>query len=287
MRLRAALALAVVVAAAAVVFVLTRGGGGGERSAGLEVALQDDAVFTHRYYYYREHAFQQARQLGVSWLRITVVWHTAAGDAPAPGAVRWRFGRYDDAVNAARAHGLHVETTLAGPAPGWATGDGRVGVVRPDAPAFGAFARAVASHFRGRVSRYSIWNEPNYVAWLRPLAEAPELYRALYLAGRAAVRAADPSAQVLIGETAAYGQPRLATPPLSFLRAVACTGCPRLVADGYAHHPYEYANNFLEAGGRPSPDDATIDHLDRLESELASLAGAGRMRAPDGRPIAP
>ena len=207
-------ALAAAVAAVAIVLaVLASGGGepgrpGGAGAApGMEVALQDDAVFTHRYYYDRDRAFAQARALSAGWLRITIVWATAAGGAASPADVRWQWGQYDDAIDAARAHGMQVELTLAGPAPPWATADGRRGVTRPDPRLYAQFVRAAAEHFRGRVPRYSIWNEPNYSAWIRPLADAPAIYRALYLAARPAVQAADPGAQVLIGETAAYGRP--------------------------------------------------------------------------------
>jgi len=66
---------------------------------------------------------------------------------------------------------------------------------------------AAAEHFRGKVDRYSIWNEPNYVGWLSPLSQAPRLYRALYISGYRAIKKADPSAQVLIGETPGMNQP--------------------------------------------------------------------------------
>ena len=85
--------------------------------------------------------------------------------------------------------------------------------------------RAAAEHFKGRVDRYSIWNEPNYPAWISPQRQSPQIYRKLYEAGYKAIKEADPAAQVLIGETVPYGgsrQARLATPPLKWLRDVAC-----------------------------------------------------------------
>src|SRR5204862_3578728 len=128
--------------------------------------------------------------LGVTWLRLNVLWAGAAGrTAPQrtpPTHPAYDWSPWDDAVTAARAHGLNVEMALTGPAPAWATGDGRVGPNRPDPARFAEFARAAALHFRGLVHRYSIWNEPNYAAWLSPLRAAPAVYRRLSTAGWAA-----------------------------------------------------------------------------------------------------
>jgi hypothetical protein len=295
---RRPLALALIVVGAGIaVWALTTTGGGPQRVAppaaehGLEIALQDDAVFTHRLYYDSNLAYRQARELGVSWLRITVTWSSAAGSSAnalsPPASVPWSFGQYDSAVDQALANGVKPELSLTGPAPAWASGDGKVGPARPNAALYGQFVRAVAQHFRGRVTRYSIWNEPNYVGWIRPLAAAPGIYRALYLAGYGAVKAADPAAQVLIGETAAYGRPGRATPPLAFLRELACAGCGRLVADGFAHHPYELGYDFGEAaaGARLGPDDVTIETLGRLTGALDTLAREGRLTDSGGRAL--
>src|SRR5437899_6543045 len=163
--------LAAVAVAVGVVLIATSGGG---RKApapvehGLEIGLQDNALFLERSYYDRATAFGQARQLGVTWMRTNVVW---AGVEPQPGRFDW--SQYDSLVEAATGAGISLEMSLTGPAPAWATGNGVRGVFRPDAPKFGRFARAAAEHFRGRVRRYSIWNEPNFVAWLRPPAEQP------------------------------------------------------------------------------------------------------------------
>ena len=62
------------------------------------------------------------------------------------------------------------------------------------------------------MTRYSIWNEPNHRAWISPISRAPSLYRALYTTGYAAIKAADPSAQVLIGETSPFELGTAATP---------------------------------------------------------------------------
>src|SRR4051794_40603961 len=84
---RRLLALALIVVIAGIgVWALTTGGGperAGRPAAehGLEIALQDDAVFPPRLYYDSSLAYRQARELGVSWLRITVTWSSVAGSS--------------------------------------------------------------------------------------------------------------------------------------------------------------------------------------------------------------
>ena len=244
---------------------------------GLEIALQDNAVFLERGYYDRDVAFRQARELGVTWMRTNLLWSRVQ---PTPGGFDW--SQYDSLVDTARRHGVSVEMSLTGPVPAWASGDGRVGPFRPDPVAFRRFARAAAMHFRNRVTRYSIWNEPNHDAWLTPAAEAPAIYRRLYEAGWSAIKAADPHAEVLFGETGAYAEAGQ-TAPLAFLRAVACRGCPELHADGYAHHPYEFTDP--PEFSYPGADNVTIGTLGRLETALDELAAKHLLATPDGKPL--
>jgi hypothetical protein len=245
---------------------------------GLEIGLQDNAVFLERRYYDREAALGQARQMGVTWMRTNLLWSRVE---PRPGHFDW--SQYDSLVDSTRKAGMSVQMALTGPAPAWATGDGRRGAFRPDAASFGRFARAAAEHFKGRVPRYSIWNEPNFVTWLRPLEESPAIYRQLYQEGWAAVKEADPSAQVLIGETAAYAKRERALAPLAFLHQVACRGCPELHADGYAHHPYDFTDP--PESSYPGSGNVTIGTLDRLTRSLDALAADHLLATPEGKPL--
>src|SRR5438445_11073724 len=76
----------------------------GGHAARLEVALQDNAVFLHRHYSDRALAFRQIRQLGVSWLRVSLIWSRVETQ---PGRYDW--SRYDDLLHASAAHRIHVE----------------------------------------------------------------------------------------------------------------------------------------------------------------------------------
>jgi hypothetical protein len=277
------------------------GGGTGDRSPGavqngrLEVALQDDAVFLQRSYFDREKALAAAQLLGVTRLRVLVIWARVPGAQPdsrkQPSQPHYDWSAYDSLIDAAAKHGIRLQLDLTGPAPAWAAGDHRQGVVRPDASLFGEFAAAAARHFKGRVDRYSIWNEPNYVGWLAPLDRQPALYRALYMRAYAAIKGADPSAAVLIGETAPYAEKGRALAPLGFLRGVTCRTaiyaparpCAPLRADGYAHHPYAFADP--PQAPYPGSDNVTIGTLGRLTTALDKLARGRALTTPSGKPL--
>jgi hypothetical protein len=269
--------------------------GGKSGNGKLEVALQDDAVFLQRSYYDRETALAQAQQMGVTRLRVLVLWARVPGaqaDAKSPPShPAYDWSGYDSLIDDAAKHGIRVQLDLSGPAPAWATGNHKQGVVRPDARLFGEFVSAAARHFDRRVDRYSIWNEPNYVGWLAPQHSEPSLYRALYSHAYDAIKKVDPSAQVLIGETAPYSEKGRAMAPLEFLRGVTCRTaiyapakrCAPLHADGYAHHPYEFANP--PQAPYPGADNVTVGTLGRLTSALDRLARARALMTPAGKPL--
>jgi hypothetical protein len=280
----------------AVAFAAASCGSSGKSGSGkLEIALQDDAVFLKRDYYNRETALKQAQDLGVTRLRVLVIWNRLMGaqanQSTKPSAVHYDWSNYDSLIDDAARHGIRLQLNLTGPAPAWATSNHKVGVVRPDAKEFGEFAAAAARHFKGRVDLYSIWNEPNYVGWLAPLHAEPTIYRQLYTAAYSAIKTADPDAKVLLGETAPYSESHRAMAPLEFLREVLCRNqiyapvkqCPPLRADGYAHHPYEFANP--PAAPYPGADNVTMGTLNRLTSALDRLAGAKALTTPDGKPL--
>jgi hypothetical protein len=166
---------------------------------------------------------------------------------------------------------------VSGPAPAWATKNHKVGGYQPDPTKFGAFMRIVAAHFKGRIDRYSIWNEPNLSAWLAPSNKAPGLYRGLYRAGYRAVKTVDPRAQVLFGELAPSRDGRTIA-PLAFLRAAAKSN---LKSDGLALHPYQLTSApTLPTGG---PDDAPISQLKRVTKLLDQLAKQHKLSNAKGK----
>jgi hypothetical protein len=208
-----------------------------------------------------------------------------------PATIYYDFSQIDSLIDRAAANGMRVHLSLTGPAPRWANArkaEQKKAWYKPNTRAFGEWAGIVASHFAGRVDRYSIWNEPNWRTWLGPLNAAPKLYRSLYVRGYNAIKRVDRRAKVLIGETSPYGRPGLSTSPLAFLRKVTCVNsryrrtskCPRLRADGYAHHPYDFAHS--PRFQYPGSDNVTIGTLSRLTRALDRLRRA-RVLRPNGR----
>lgn len=242
----------------------------------------------------------ELRTLGVDRVRLPALWRDLAPDsrprdATDPAAYPAdRIAKLDRAINSASAHGLSVLLNIRGGAPAWARGAHAPRKIadrdayKPDAKAFGGFVQMLGRRYSGtyvdtdtgpellpRVNAWSLWNEPNWGGLLQPQSErdprtkrmhtyAPRLYRELYYAGQAGLRASGHAADViLIGETAPLGDKSVGlTHPIyaaRFYRDLFCLdarlkplkglaarldGCGdfakkgALATKGVAHHPY-------------------------------------------------
>ena len=263
----------------------------------MEVVIQDDSVFLYGAdYYERETAFRQLRKLGATRLRVNVLWFRTMPDTQAlattkPARIDYNWSIWDNLIARAKQYGIDVMLDLTGDPPTWACGisepPGICDGYQPDTEEFRAFTQAAAAHFGSSVTRYSIWNEPNWHSWVRPHENAPLIYRRLYQAGYEGVKAGNPNAEVLMGETAPYFRKRLAIAPLEFIRRMVClddefkktktaardcTGGP-LKLDAYAHHPYDFTTRPRKA--RENYDDVTVANLDSLNKTLAYLRMRG------------
>ncbi len=269
---------------------------GAHAARGMEVAIQDDPLFLYRDLppgVSLDDAMAYAKKLHVTWIRVNMAWNhvllaSQVNARKAPRKPSYQWGAWDALVaDAARNH-IHVEFVVMGAAPAYATANHKAGVYKPSAKLFGQFVTAVAKHFYPRVTRYSIWNEPNFVGFLGPKSQQASLYRGLYQAAYASLRRYARKAQVLMGETAPDVDGRF-TAPLAFLRGVTCVDsryrsrnrhCPRLTADGYAIHPYNY--NHGPTYTRVGRDDVTIGTLGHLTAALDKLRRLGALRTPRG-----
>jgi hypothetical protein len=263
---------------------------------GLELGIQDDALFVQgNKRFPGDRSFQYVKALGVTRIRVNLLWAWSmpspqAGARRRPRQISYNFTEVDDLIDRAKRHGIRIHLTLTGPAPRWANAarSSKRSWYKPNAREFGDWAGVVAKHFKGRVDRYSIWNEPNWKTWLGPLDAAPGIYRDMYMFGYTAIKRADKKAKVLIGETSPYGRRNLSTSPLAFLRKVTCVdrnyrrkrGCPRMKADGYAHHPYDFEHS--PGYQYPGGDNVTIGTLSRLTRALDRLQRSGALRKNGG-----
>ncbi|HEX5145592.1 MAG TPA: cellulase family glycosylhydrolase [Conexibacter sp.] len=241
-------------------------------------------------------ALDQIKDLGATAIRLQMSWSLVAPNAGSRSAPSFNatdpnaypagaWARYDAAIDGARARGLKVYLTLAGPAPDWATAK-HDGLTSPSASAFGKFATAVGRRYGSKVSWWSIWNEPNLGKMLKPIKglASAKVYRQLYLQGYSGLRQAHVSAPILIGELAPIGNGIRDTGtvhPLQFMRAMLCLdakyhkarSCGKVPTQGFAMHPYttKFGPFFRPA----NKDDVTIGVLSRLVSALDKAAHAG------------
>ncbi len=132
----------------------------------------------------------------------------------APGQFNWGFT--DKVVDLLSQRGVQIIGILDQPIPAWANGQ-NADNVPPDPQTFAAFAEAVVTRYKDRVHYWQIWNEPHDASYWAPQPN-PAAYAALLKATYAAIKAADPSAQVLLGGLVSP------QPAIDFLRQIYDNG---------------------------------------------------------------
>jgi hypothetical protein len=123
------------------------------RSTQLSI-IQDDAKVIASGDQTRGATLDEMRGLGADVIKISISWRDLANggkpsnpdDPNAYPADKW--APYDSAVQGAIQRGLGVFLNINGPAPDWAS-KGSGGVTRPNAGAFGHFAKAVGTRYSG------------------------------------------------------------------------------------------------------------------------------------------
>jgi hypothetical protein len=245
-------------------------------SARMEVAIQDDAVFLHPQFPYSiTKGYTQAKALGVKWIRFNILWADYKASCKQNGNSRC-FLPWDNAVDNARQNGVNVQMTIAGTPQYEPKGDKWLSYNRPKASRYRIFVTLVAKHFKGKISRYSLWDEPNLPRWITPQNKAPSIYRSLVLAGYSAIKRVDRRAAVLIGEFTS------ANDPIAFMQRMGSG----IRADGLAYHPFEF---FVEPGKRIIRSRPRrlggfigINSTPWIQSTLRTLARQRRIRTPHG-----
>ncbi len=232
-------------------------------ASALQMAVQDDPTFV-----YGAHdqaaSYQHARELKARTVRFNLFWDKWVQEG---------FGPLDAAIARARAEGFRVHLTVTGTPAYNAQNDLRLSAFHPDPKLMAWFAGQAAARWKGQVSSYGVWNEPNIDHYLKGTpAQAARRYAALYQAAWKAIKAADPAAQVWFGELSARKD------ALQFL-ARAVKG-RRLQADGLAFHPYQPRTSPL----RRDPGFVGIGRLADVRRALAAAARAGSLSR-RGRPL--
>ena len=160
--------------------------------------MMDDDLLVYRDDATRDAAMRRMQQLGVDYVRVTVLWSVVAEKARSTKKRRRKFDpvkpstypvrnwdRYDRLVRAARTLGLGVYFNVTPPGPPWARGKapkGQRSVIKrawkPDPAEYAKFVEALGRRFSGRyrdendgaqpiprVDFWSLLNEPNQGGW--------------------------------------------------------------------------------------------------------------------------
>lgn len=236
----------------------------------LEVLGQDDGTMVLNNWEKRDYALCTMRLWGATHIRIIIYEERVR---------KFGFARYDAAVNRAinsEGYGngrkqrcpipwqFQVQLVITGLDRQWSSGE------------FGDFAHEVVTHFKGRVHRYSLYNEPNASQWLTPDKgrSQVETYRRVFLEGYRGLKSADPDAEVLLGELWNAGNAR------EFLTELLSQPLPPV--DGVALHPYtrEHPRERTES---PRLEMGTLWAANEIVRDAYE---AGRITTPEGaRPL--
>ena len=129
-----------------------------------------------------ERAAEMARDAGVKWTREGFSWGRIE---PERGRFDWSY--YDSLVATAKRYGISIYGLVSGWAP-WTKAYSPEGIED-----YTAFLKELVQHYRADIHDWEIWNEPNIFFWQGPR----EMYAELLRKSHAAVKEADPAAQVL------------------------------------------------------------------------------------------
>jgi hypothetical protein len=177
------------------------------------------------------------REAGIGTLRSDYTWHRIEKQRGS-----FDYGGYDARLRSAEAAGLEQIAILAYGNPWASTRTTSDPYYPPDDPAdFARFVKTTVARYRGRITTWEIWNEPNagYRFWKTHPRGDPRAFGALLKAAHAAAWQADPAARVLFGGPFYHQQ--LIPGHLTFL-ADAYRAHPDLGRhfDAMALHPYAY-----------------------------------------------
>ena len=153
-----------------------------------------------------------AREAGASWDRALFLWQEIQRNGPA----EWTLDAYVDQsrLRPTLASGIPVVGVVQG-TPGWAAGDARDGAsgvptgldYPPDDPrnTFGQFMLRLARTYKGRITTWVIWNEPDFLpgesgSWWTWSGNTADFAR-LMKTGYRAIKQVDPTATVVFPAT--------------------------------------------------------------------------------------
>ncbi len=208
---------------------------------------------------------------GVRWVRMNVAWNS--GEENGNGSYNaGYFADVDYAVAKARAAGMDIVASVSDGVPYWASADPTKSTdaggakrwrerYRPRSfQDYGDFFRYVAERYKDQgVHTFEVWNEPNLERFWQSGVNPGE-YAEMLKAAYPAIKAADPSARVLLGGLSQRGS-------YEFMQGVYDAGGGAYF-DSAAYHVYPYgdpAKCWKDSAGRWAFDSfCSLDQFRRI-----------------------
>lgn len=167
----------------------------------------------------RRESMQLISEAGIGWLRQQFAWEdieiygkgvfwdernrdeNRIGGGPVRLDTYSSWEKYDYIVQLAEDYDVNILARLGSPTPAWALPDGTTLAYGPpaDIQDFVDFAVILATRYKGRITHYQIWNEPNlYPEWGDRLID-PQAYTDLLCRTHDALKAVDPNIVIHTG----------------------------------------------------------------------------------------
>lgn len=131
---------------------------------------------------------------GIGYVRERLSWGQVEAQQ---GTYEW--GKYDQAADALHAAGIGIYQVFHS-SPGWSRADQDWKAAPDDLRVIYGWAKTLAEHWRGKVSTYEVWNEPDISFFSHPASECAAFQKAAFLG----FKAVDPDLTVL-GPSIAHG----------------------------------------------------------------------------------
>lgn len=184
-----------------------------------------------------EQYFKSLKSLGVQWVRWDADWSVVQKDGPAS----YHWEKTDRVAEITKKYDINSVIIITY-APDWAVSSScksKSHCEPADPKEFGRFAGEVAYRYRGLVSYWEIWNEPNYTFFWGPKPDA-EKYSMVLKEAYLEIKKINPSAVILSGGLASSGDEKDGSiSPFAFVTSLYELGANKYF-DALAIHPYTY-----------------------------------------------
>jgi hypothetical protein len=133
--------------------------------------------------------FDAMRDAGIDWVRVDFTWDLVE---PEPGKYQWE--RLDRIVAEAEMHKVHILAIL-GYTPRWASAGPTIHHPPWDTSSWKEFVRAIVSRYRGRITHWTLWNEPNSKRFFK--GNVHQYIRQILIPGFRAAKEVDPDCRIV------------------------------------------------------------------------------------------